>query len=85
MTQLKDGLNKNRKLQEIEAEELHNNANVEINDYANSLEGINTCASFLDIEINIIDSEQFNEIICTANKGKTGKIYLIKTRNYFDV
>ena len=84
-TQLKDVLNKSRKLQEIQAKELHNNGNVEINDYGNSLEDINTFASFLEIEINIIDSEQFNEIIYTANKGKTEKNYLYKTRNHFDV
>ena len=32
-----------------------------------------------------IDSEQFNEIIYTANNGKADKIYLYKTRNHFDV
>ncbi|XP_078374417.1 uncharacterized protein LOC144657958 [Oculina patagonica] len=84
-TQLKDGFNKSRKLQEIQAKELHNNANVEINDYGNSLEDVNSFASHLDIEINIIDSEQFNEIIYTANNGKINKIYLYKTRNHFDV
>ena len=84
-TQLKDGLNKSRKLQETQAKELHNNANVEINDYGNSLEDINTFALYLKVEINIIDSENFNQIIYTANKGKTDKIYLYKTRNHFDV
>ena len=84
-TQLKDGFNKSRKLQEIKAKELHNNGNVEINEYGHSLEDVNNFASYLDVEINIIDSEQFNEIIFTANKGKTDKIYLYKTRNHFDV
>ena len=84
-TQLKDGFNKSRKLQEIQDKELHNNANVEINEYGNSLEDVNSFASHLDIEINIIDSEQFNEIIYTSNNGKTDKIYLYKTRNHFDV
>ena len=84
-TQLKDGFNKSRKLQQIQAKELHNNANVEINDYGNSLEDVNAFAKYLGIEINIIDSEQFNEIIYTANNGKVDKIYLYKTRNHFDV
>ena len=84
-TQLKDGFNKSRKLQQIQAKELHNNANVEINDYGNSLEDVNTFALHLEVEINIIDSEQFNQIIYTSNKGKTDKIYLYKTRNHFDV
>ena len=84
-TQLKDGFNKSRKLQESKAKELHNNANVEINDFGNSLEDVNTFALYLDTEINIIDSEQFNEIIYTANNGKIDKLYLYKTRNHFDV
>ena len=84
-TQLKDGFNKSRKLQENKAKELHNNANVELNDFGNSLEDVNTFALYLDTEINIIDSEQFNEIIYTANNGKIDKLYLYKTRNHFDV
>ena len=82
-TQLKDGFNKSRKLQESKAKDLHNNANVEINEYGNSLEDVNIFALHLDVEINIIDSEQFNEIIYTANNGKTDKLYLYKTRNHF--
>ena len=35
--------------------------------------------------MNIIDSEQFNSIIYTANKGSKDKIYLLKRRNHFDV
>ena len=84
-TQLKDGFNKSRKLQESKAKELHNNANVEINDFGNSLEDVKTFALYLETEINIIDSEQFNEIIYTANNGKIDKLYLYKTRNHFDV
>ena len=34
---------------------------------------------------NIIDAEQFNSIVYTANKGSEDKIYLLKTRNHFDV
>ena len=85
LSQLKNGFNKSRKLQETKAKELHNDANVEINNYGNCLDDVNTFAKYLGIEINIIDSEQFNQIIYTANKGKTDKIYLYKTRNHFDV
>ena len=46
---------------------------------------INKFATYLNLEINIIDSEQFNEIIYMANKGSGEKIYLYKTRNHFDV
>ena len=84
-TQLHDGFNKSRKLQNVQATKLHEEANVEINDYGNDLSDIEKFAKYLDIEINIIDAEQFNSIIYTANKGSEDKIYLLKTRNHFDV
>ena len=84
-TQLHDGFNKSRKLQKEQAMKLHEEANVEINDYGNDLSDIEKFAKHLDIEINIIDAEQFNNIVYTANKGSEDKIYLLKTRNHFDV
>ena len=84
-TQLHDGFNKSRKLQKEEAMKLHEEAHVEINDYGNDLSDIEKFAKHLGIEINIIDAEQFNSIIYTANKGSEDKIYLLKTRNHFDV
>ena len=64
---------------------LHEEAQVEINDYGNDLSDIEKFAKHLGIEINIIDAEQFNSIVHTANKGSEDKIYLLKTRNHFDV
>ena len=64
---------------------LHEDAHVEINDYGNDLSDIETFAKHLGIEINIIDAEQFNSIIYTAKKGSKDKIYLLKTKNHFDV
>ena len=84
-TQLHDGFNKSRKLQKEQAMKLHEEAHVEINDYGNDLSDIEKFAKHLGIEINIIDAEQFNSIIYTANKGSEDKIYLLKTRNHFDV
>ena len=84
-TQLHDGFNKSRKLQKEEAMKLHEEANVEINDYGNDLFDIEKFAKHLGIEINIIDAEQFNSIVHTANKGYEDKVYLLKTRNHFDV
>ena len=85
-TQLHEGFNKSRKLQEKQAMRLHEEANVEINDYGNDLSDIETFAKHLGIEINRIDdAEQFNSIIYTANKGSEDKIYLLKNRNHFDV
>ena len=69
----------------LKALKLHEDAQVEINDYGNGLSDIETFAKHLGIEINIIDAEQFNSIIYTANKGSKDKIYLLKIRNYFDV
>ena len=84
-TQLHDGFNKSRKLQKEEAMKLHEEANVEINDYGDDLSDIEKFAKHLGIEINIIDAEKFNSIVHTANKGSEDKIYLLKTRNHFDV
>ena len=64
---------------------LHEEANVEINDYGNDLFDVEKFAKHLGIEINIIDAEQFNSIVYTANKGSEDKIYLLKTTNHFDV
>ena len=77
----KNGFNSSRKLQRDQAMKLHEEANVEINDYGNDLSDIEKFAKHLGIEINIIDAEQFNSIIYTANKDK---IYLLKNRNHFD-
>ena len=84
-TQLHDGFNKSRKLQKLQAMKLHEEAHVEINDYGNDLSDIEKFAKHLGIEINLIDAEQFNSIIYTANKGSEDKIYLLKNRNHFDV
>ena len=84
-TQLQDRFNKSRKLQEKQALKLHEEAQVEINDYGNNLSDVEVFAKHLAIEINIIDAEQFNSIVYTANKVSKDKIYLLKTRNHFDV
>ena len=84
-TQLHDGFNKSRKLQKEQAMKLHEEARVEINDYGNDLSDIEKFAKHLGIEINVIDAEQFNSIVHTANKGSEDKVYLLKTRNHFDI
>ena len=84
-TQLKNGFNSSRKLQRDQAMKLHKEANVEINEYGNDLADVETFAKHLEIEINIIDSDVFNTIIYTANKGTEDKIYILKTRNHFNV
>ena len=84
-TQIQDGLNKSRRLQKDQAIKLHADTNVEINDYGNNLDDVNKFANYLNIEINIIDSDQFNETIYTANKENEDNIYIYKTRNHFDI
>ena len=84
-TQLQDGFNESRKLQRDQATKLHEVSNVQINDHCNDLGDIESFANHLKIEINIIDAEQFNSIIYTANKRSKDKIYLLKRRNHFDV
>ena len=84
-TQLQDRFNKSRNLQKKQALKSHEEAQFEINDYGNDLSDIETFAKHLGIEINIIDAEQFNSIVYTANKGTEDKIYLLKNRNHFDV
>ena len=84
-TQLKNGFNSSRKLQRDQAMKLHEEENIEINDYGNDLSDVEKFANHLRIEINIIDAEQFNSIVYKASKGSEDKIYLLKTRNHFDV
>ena len=86
-SQLKNGFNKSRKLQEDEAHKLHEGAGVEINDHGNTLDDVNTFAKHLGIQINIVDADYFNEIIHTTEGGAVdGKIiYLHKNKNHYDV
>ena len=75
-TQLHDGFNKSRKLQKKQALKLLEEAQVETNDYGNDLSDVETFAKHLGIEINIIDAEQFNSIVYTANKGSEDKNFI---------
>ena len=86
-TQLKDGFNKSRKLQKIEAEKLHKEAGVEINEFGSTLEDVTKFANYLQIQINIVDAEYFNELILTTEKADVNSqmIYLYKNKNHFDV
>ena len=86
-SQLKNGFNKSRKLQRDEALKLHEEAGVEINDFGSTLENVNTFAKHLGIQIKIVDSDYFNEIIHTTDEESIeGKmIYLYKNGNHYDV
>ena len=85
-SQLKNGFNDSRKLQEEEAKKLHYSADVPQNDHGSTLEDVNKFAEHLGIQNNIVDSERFNEIIhTTSNEHENGMIYLYKSRNHFDI
>ena len=86
-SQIKNGFNGSRKLQEDEARKLHEEAGVEINEFGNDLEDVNVFAKHLGIQINIVDADYFNEIIYTSEGESTdGKIiYLYKNKNHYDV
>ena len=73
--QIKNGFNDSQKLQGVEALKLHKNAGVPVTDYGDTLEDVQTFAQHLGIQINIIDTDYFNEIIYTANNHSNEIIY----------
>ena len=73
-SQIRDGFNKSRLLQKTEALRLHEEAGVLISDHGNTLEDINTFAKHLGVQINVVDTDYFNEIIHTANPESTSII-----------
>ena len=84
-SQLKDGFNKSRPLQEVEALKLHEDAGVDISDHGCTLEDVDTFARHLGVQINTVDADYFNEIIHTANPDADESIYLHKNKNHYDV
>ena len=84
-TQLKDGFNKCRGLQGTEAKKLHQDAGVDISDHPNTLEDVEMFARHLGVQINIVDTDYFNEIIYTSNNNANEIIYLHKNKNHHDV
>ena len=84
-SQMKNGFNDSRELQGTEAIKLHEGANVDITDFGNTLEDVDTFAKYLGIQINIVDADYFNNIIHTANPGSTEMIYIYKNKNHYNV
>lgn len=85
-TQLQDGFNKSHLLQK---EKLHEEAGVPINEHGSTLEDVKQFADHLGIQINIVDGDQFNELIYTTEGGaqavNDSMIYLYKNKNHFHV
>ena len=65
--QLQNGFNGSRKLQKDEATKLHEEAGVEVNEFGSTIEDVEKFAKHLGVQINIIDGDQFNELIYTTN------------------
>ena len=84
-SQISNGFNKSRVLQETEALKLHEDAGVLISDHGNTLEDVNTFANHLGVQINVVDTDYFNEIVPTANPDSSSIIYLHKDKNHYDV
>ena len=88
-SQIKNGFNGSRKLQETEALKLHEEAGVDINEFGNTLEDVNKFAKHLGIQINIVDGDLFNEMIHTTDNKvesvESNMIYLYKNKSHFDV
>ena len=75
---------KSRKLQTDEALKLHDEAAVEVNDFGSTLEDVKKFSEHLGVQINIVDSDHFNEIIYSSEEVGD-MIYLYKNKNHFDV
>ena len=84
-SQVKNGFNKSRELQGTEALKLHEEAGVPISDHGSTLEDVETFAKLLGVQINIVDTDYFNEIIHTANPEATQVMYIYKNKNHYDV
>ena len=85
-SQLKNGFNASQKHQATEARKLHTEAGVYPNEFGSTLEDVDIFARHLSIQINIIDGNNFNELIHTTNNHfDNGMIYLYKSNNHFDV
>ena len=84
-SQIKNGFNDSRVLQRTEALKLHGDAGVPISDHGNTLEDVNTFAKHLGVQINVVDTDYFNEIVHTANPDSNHIIYLHKNKNHYDV
>ena len=58
---IKNGFNRSGKLQELKAKELHKKAGVDENEHGSTLADIKQFAEYLNIQINIVDVNQFNQ------------------------
>ncbi len=83
-SELKNGIKGGRKLQTQLAKKLHVESGVEVSDYGCTLDDIKKISDHLKVQINVIDEEQFNELVySTTNYDR--KVYLHKSGNHFDV
>ena len=74
-SQLHNGIKKGRALQTKLARDLHAEAGVSINDWGNDFNDVQKISEYLGVQINIVDTEQFNEVVFSTNNYPK-KIYL---------
>ena len=83
-SQIKNGFNDSRKLQKAEALKLHEESGVDVNNFGSTLEDVKKFAAYLGVQINIIDGDQFNELIYSSDVADE-MVYLYKNNNHYDV
>ena len=84
-SQLHNGIKKGRVLQTKLANDLHAESGVSINDWGNDFSDVQKISEHLEVQINILDAEQFNEVVYSSTPDRPKKIYLYKDKDHYDV
>ena len=84
-SQLHNGIKKGRALQTKLARDLHAESGVFVNDWGNDFSDVQKISEYLGVQINIVDAEQFNEVVYSSTPDRPKKIYLYKDKDHYDV
>ena len=84
-SQLHNGIKKGRALQTKLARDLHAESGVSVNDWGNDFSDVQKISEHLEVQINILDAEQFNEVVYSSTPDRPKKIYLYKDKDHYDV
>ena len=86
-SQIKNGFNASKKLQTTEAQRLHKESGVSVNEFGSTIEDLNSFAEHLNVQISVIDGDNNNTLIHTSPNTYANdmRIYLFKTDNHFDL
>ena len=84
-SELHNGIKKGRALQTKLACALHAESGVDINDWGNDFKDVQKLSEYLEVQINILDADQFNEVVYSSTPDHPKKIYLYKDKDHYDV